>query len=154
MTARESKPKKRSPHKLSRVRQQAKGKAKGIVEGEREGMDERFDPESEWGKKVIADSKRMDEEWLRPLMFLKKGQGRLEGFVEMGGYALLAVLHGRGLTPLTPEAEARIVRCEDREVLLNWIVNAARADSLRDVFRRPRESSDECIGLLRMSGVR
>jgi hypothetical protein len=116
-------------------------------------MDERFDPESEWGKKIIADTKRMDEEWLRPLLFLKKGQGRLEGFVEMGRYALLAVLHGRGLTPLTPEVEARIVSCEDRDVLLDWIINASRADSLSDVFRQ-KESSEVCIGFLRMSGLR
>lgn len=62
-----------------------------------------------------------------------KAEGKAEGEAKGRVEALLAVLKARGMTPDAPTHQ-RIVSCTDFELLQRWIVRAATASSLHEVF--------------------
>jgi hypothetical protein len=64
------------------------------------------------------------------------GQGLAEGEAKGEAKALLAVLEARGMAP-DPSTRERIVGCTDTEQLQRWIVRAATASSLHEVFGTP-----------------
>ncbi|HEX2573083.1 MAG TPA: hypothetical protein VH877_26280 [Polyangia bacterium] len=64
------------------------------------------------------------------------GQGLAEGEAKGEAKALLAVLEARGIM-LDPATHERIVGCMDAEQLQRWIVRAATASSLHEVFGTP-----------------
>ena len=65
-----------------------------------------------------------------------EAKGQAEGEIKGETRALLAVLEARGMT-LDTSTRERIEACMDAEQLQRWIVRAATASSIHDVFGTP-----------------
>ena len=64
-----------------------------------------------------------------------RAEGKAEGQTEGEANALLMVLYARGLQ-LADEDKARITSCADIDQLRTWVVRAANATTIADVFGR------------------
>jgi len=81
-----------------------------------------------------AYRKAMDEiQQARDYGAMMKAEGRAEGRAEGVARALLAILGARGIA-VSAEARARIDACQDSATLERWIVRAATAASVEEVF--------------------
>jgi hypothetical protein len=65
-----------------------------------------------------------------------RAEGEIKGEIKGETKALLAVLEARGMT-LDPSTRERIEGCMDAEQLQRWIVRAATASSIEEVFGTP-----------------
>ena len=63
-------------------------------------------------------------------------EGKVEGKVEGKIEAVIAVLSARGI-PVSDEGRARIEACKDAATLGRWIVRAATAASIEEIFAAP-----------------
>ena len=65
-----------------------------------------------------------------------RAEGEAKGRAEGEAKALVAVLEARGMTLDAPTRE-RIMGCTDSDQLQRWIVRAATASSIHEVFEAP-----------------
>ncbi|MGC9380860.1 hypothetical protein [Streptomyces sp. MH13] len=82
-----------------------------------------------WRKLVVVDLSF----YKSPLFQETRAEGRAEGVTERAAEDVLAVLDKRGVD-VPPEARARITDCDDPDVLRAWLLQAAIATSIDDVF--------------------
>jgi predicted transposase/invertase (TIGR01784 family) len=89
----------------------------------------------EWDAYIAAGMAIQNE---RGALSLARKEGLRDGRCEGQALAILALLAARGI-PVRDEARAHIEACRDSELLNRWIVRAASAASVEEVFARPAE---------------
>jgi predicted transposase/invertase (TIGR01784 family) len=87
----------------------------------------------EWDAYIAAGMAIQNE---RGALSLARSEGRSEGQAR----AILALLAARSV-PVSDEARLRIEACRDSELLDRWIVRAATAGSVEEIFTTPAKSA-------------
>jgi hypothetical protein len=76
---------------------------------------------------------RLRDEWREEGRAEGRAEGRQEGQVQGEAAALLMILEGRGIL-VTSQIRERVMACTDAKVIESWLVRAARATTLDEVF--------------------